>query len=116
LPGLESAIAVDVAKGWHVESQTAGQAILVKPGSKPNHLFHLVMTLLTVGLWFICVWVPIILFHRRERYLFLNVDDAGLVSRTAGSTRRKAWSDVLDLPSALLAYLSTRRGASSADA
>jgi hypothetical protein len=106
---LESAIAIEVAKGWHVETQTSGQAILVKNGSKPSHLFHLVMTLLTAGLWFLCVWLPIIVFHRRDRYVFLNVNESGAVIRAAGSTRRKAWSDVLALPSSLRTYVNPHR-------
>ena len=52
---LAQQVARLVGKGWRVESQTEFQATLAK-GHRPNHILHLILTILTLGLWAV-VWV-----------------------------------------------------------
>lgn len=71
---LASAVAQQVRKGWRVESQTDYQATLAK-GHRPNHLLHLILTLLTLGIWGI-VWIIVTLTNREKRKS-IAVDEFG---------------------------------------
>ena len=62
---LARAVANQVRQGWRVESQTDYQSVLVT-GSKPNHILHLILTLLTLGIWII-VWILVSLFGGETR-------------------------------------------------
>lgn len=44
-----------IAQGWRVESQIDGQVVMVT-GHRPNHVLHLLLSIVTVGLWLI-VWL-----------------------------------------------------------
>jgi hypothetical protein len=71
---LGRAIHTQVAQGARVESQGDYQAILVK-GHRPNHMLHLVLTIVTVGLWGF-VWLGMIAFGGEKR-MSASVDDWG---------------------------------------
>lgn len=73
---LERAVAEHTRHGWRVVSQTPTQAQLVK-GKPTNHVLHLILTLVTVGLWSI-VWILVVLFAG-EKQKFLQVDASGRV-------------------------------------
>lgn len=73
---LAQAITREVASGYRVESQTDIQAVLVK-GGKTNHVLHLILTLVTFGMWSI-VWLIMWLVNRESRTI-LSVDDYGNV-------------------------------------
>lgn len=76
---LAQAISQDVASsGWRVESQSDYQAILVK-GKQTAHVLHLILTVVTVGLWAV-VWIIRGIVNRRQT-LILTVDDYGHVRR-----------------------------------
>lgn len=65
---------------WRVETQTDTYAIVV--GGQPvNHILHLLLTVLTLGLWVI-VWIIVAAGGGEKRYK-LEVDEAG-----NGTTRR----------------------------
>jgi hypothetical protein len=74
---LTQAIGAHVVVGWAVETQTDTMAVL-KSGSKPNHVLHLLLTLATCGLWAI-VWLPLGL-TQKERRLTLTLNPDGSVS------------------------------------
>lgn len=75
---LATAVAAQVRGGWGVESQTEFQAVLVK-GHRPNHLLHLILTILTLGLWLI-VWVAVTLAGG-EKHRVVSVDPYGHVNQ-----------------------------------
>lgn len=76
---LAQAISQDVASsGWRVESQSDYQAILVK-GKQTAHVLHLILTVVTGGLWAV-VWIIRGIVNRRQT-LILTVDDYGQVRR-----------------------------------
>jgi hypothetical protein len=57
-----------------VESQTDTYAIVV--GGKPvNHILHLILTLLTLGVW-VFVWIAMVIFGGETRYK-ISVDEYG---------------------------------------
>ena len=65
--------------GWRVEGMTDSVVVLVK-GWAVNHLLHLVLTVMTMGLW-VFVWWPQYRLSRR-RVLLVKVDAAGTVERS----------------------------------
>ena len=77
---LDRAIGVKVGEGGHLEHRVSDHEAVVKTGSKPNHVLHLILTILTLGLWGI-VWL-ILAFGSRERVSNLSVDEHGLVTQT----------------------------------
>lgn len=75
---LAQAVAREVAAGARVESQAEYQAILVR-GKRPNHVLHLILTLITFFLW-APVWIVLAIVGR-ERRIILNVDEYGQTLR-----------------------------------
>lgn len=58
------------AKGWRIESQTDYNVSLAK-GRRPNHILHLILTLLTFGLWAI-VWIILTAKGETRRSMAIN--------------------------------------------
>lgn len=77
---LANAVAAEAANGYRVQSQSEDQVILVK-GKKTSHGLHLVLTVITFGLW-LPVWGVMAVLNREQR-LVLSVDTIGNVSRSA---------------------------------
>ena len=77
-----------VRDGYRVESQTDYQAILVR-GRRPNHLLHLILSIVTLGLWAIFVWLPVAVFGGEKRRV-VTVDAYGNVATTKGRGGRPA--------------------------
>jgi hypothetical protein len=75
---LAQTIQTQVAGGARVESQGDFQAVLVR-GHRPNHVLHLILTLITAGLWGLFVWLPIAIFGGEKRSI-ANVDEFGNVT------------------------------------
>lgn len=71
---LNRAIIGYTSQGWRVASQSQTQAQLVK-GKNHSHLLHLILTLLTVGLWLV-VWIPLALFGG-EKHKLIAVNEYG---------------------------------------
>ena len=62
---LARAVANEIRQGWRVESQTDYQAVIVK-GQRPNHVLHLILTLVTFGFWGL-VWIAVVAFGGEKR-------------------------------------------------
>lgn len=62
---LTQAIQRQLWQGWRVESQADYQAVVVK-GHRPNHILHLLLSLITLGLWFF-VWILVMVFGGEKR-------------------------------------------------
>lgn len=77
---LANALQMDVAAGWRVESQTDESAVLVK-GGVTNHTLHLILTILSCGMWGL-VWLIMVVVNQRKAVV-LRVDDYGNVLRQA---------------------------------
>jgi len=65
-----------LSEGCRVESESEFQAVLVS-GKKTNHVFHLILSVVTLGLW-LPVWGIIALSGGEQRRLQW-VDDSGQV-------------------------------------
>ena len=66
-----------VSEGWRVESQTDFQATLAK-GHRTNNILHLILTIVTLGLWLI-VWV-IVAITNKEKHRLIAIDEYGRVT------------------------------------
>jgi hypothetical protein len=71
---LARAIASEIAQGARVESQSDYQAVMIK-GKGPNHVLHLILTLVTFGLWAL-VWSGVVAFGGERRRL-IEIDPYG---------------------------------------
>ena len=71
---LARAVHTQVAQGARVESQGDFNAILVR-GHRPNHVLHLILTLITLGVWGI-VWIAVVIFGGEKR-MSVSVDEWG---------------------------------------
>ena len=80
---LDEAVAKNVRAGWRVESRGQYQAVVVK-GSKPNHILHLILSIVTLGLW-IPVWILLTITSKVKRDT-LTVDVDGVVRNGHGKT------------------------------
>jgi hypothetical protein len=73
---LATAVANEVRAGWNVQSQTDYQAVMNIPAEKTNHILHLILTLLTLGLWVI-VWIALVIIHKGEQREVISIDEYG---------------------------------------
>lgn len=53
---LQNAALQMAQEGWRIEAQADSGLVISKPGRKPNHILHLVLSLLTAGVWLL-VWL-----------------------------------------------------------
>lgn len=75
---LSNAVAAEVGRGARVEAQSYYQAVVVR-GKRPNHVLHLLLSVVTVGLW-LPVWI-ILAVVKHEKRTVIRVDQHGNVQR-----------------------------------
>lgn len=76
---LDTEVASHVAVGWRVESRSDTMAVLVSDGAT-NHVLHLLLTLVSCGLWAV-VWF-VLAVTRKTKRVSLVLSPDGSVSRT----------------------------------
>lgn len=76
---LARQVAVLVARGRRVESQSDFQAVLVQ-GQRPNHTLHAILTIFTACIWGI-IWAVVAGTGGEKREL-VEVDEYGIVNVT----------------------------------
>lgn len=57
-----------------------GTMAVLATGKPVNHILHLILSVLTLGIWLL-VWILLAMTGGEKRYV-LRVDDAGVVRRT----------------------------------
>lgn len=60
-----------IRQGWRVESETDYHVVLVR-GYRVNHILHLLLSLVTVGIW-IPVWILLMIFGGEKRRVINKV-------------------------------------------
>lgn len=88
---LEHEIAIATMRGWRLQSKSPERGIATMVSGNPaayrgpNHLLHLILALLTCGLW-APIWLLITLTDRppQEKSLLIVVDEAGRISYREG--------------------------------
>jgi hypothetical protein len=76
---LDAALARFGAQGWRIENRSEFQATIAK-GHRINHVLHLILTIVTLGIWAI-VWILLAIFRGEKRQL-VTVDDFGNIVAT----------------------------------
>lgn len=76
---LANAVNSLIAQGYRVESQAPGVSAMLVIGSKPNHMLHLILTVLTCFVWSF-VWLFVALLQKEHR-TSLDVDPYGRINR-----------------------------------
>jgi hypothetical protein len=77
--GLDAALARFGAQGWRIENRSEFQATIAM-GHRINHVLHLILTIVTFGIWAI-VWILLAIFGGEKRQL-VTVDDFGNIVAT----------------------------------
>ena len=90
---LEKAITNHVAAGWSIVSK-GDRAAVVMHSKRANHALHLVLSLLTFGLWLI-VWLFAILLQSERRRTLSLKDDGVLVYRDGASPEVTTYAPAL---------------------
>lgn len=75
-----------VQVGWNVVHTAGDSAIVESTGGRVNHVLHLLLTLVTAGLWAF-VWIVIAVSTPGARRLMLTVQPDGEVSVTGPNGR-----------------------------
>ncbi len=78
---MQAAIARWVDCGYAVESQTPTMSVVTK-GKKPNHVLHLLLSVVTLGLW-LPVWLCLAIFKRPRRMMLRLMDDGTVTESKA---------------------------------
>lgn len=65
-------------RGWELVNRddSNASAILGRPGKSVNHILHLILSLLTFGVW-LFVWVLLAIFQTREKRMSIWIDPHG---------------------------------------
>ena len=71
---VDGAVNQFIAGGWRVESRSEFQAVFVK-GHRTNNTLHLILSIVTVGLW-IPVWILLAILGGEKRQI-VSVDEYG---------------------------------------
>jgi hypothetical protein len=71
-----SSMLIDASAFGHVTPLGPYQAQLVQPGDKVNHVLHLLLSVVTAGLWLV-VWLLIASHSSPERRHILSIDENG---------------------------------------
>jgi cytochrome b len=79
---LASEVARQVATGARVQVQTDYMATIVR-GRRPNHLLHVILSIVTFGVWFLLVYIPVLIFAG-EKWSTVTVDEYGNLHVTNG--------------------------------
>ena len=65
--------------GWRVESQVGEQVVLVE-GHRPNHVLHLILSIITLGLWLIVWLILSIVGGEKRKTISIDADGYMLAS------------------------------------
>lgn len=79
---LDRAVAQELATGAQLESQTSTNAVL-RRGKPVNHILHLILSVLTAGIWLI-VWAILVATNKPQR-IVLSLNEQGQVERTVAT-------------------------------
>jgi hypothetical protein len=74
---LDRRLSQSASQGWRIENRSDFQATIAK-GKPIHHILHLILTIITAGLWAI-VWILLAIFGGVKRRL-LTIDEFGNIS------------------------------------
>lgn len=72
-------VSIYLNQGWEVQSQNEFSVILVKKPKPVNHILHLLLSILTAGVW-LFVWLGLAMFSSSKSMTkMINVSENGAV-------------------------------------
>lgn len=77
---VATAVQQEVARGGRVESQSEYSAV-IRFGKPVNHVLHLILSLVTFGLWIIVWIISAIVAANNNKAISLMVDEYGQILR-----------------------------------
>jgi hypothetical protein len=77
---LDAAVAQELRAGGELESQTDSIAV-IRRGGKVNHILHLILSILTAGIW-LFVWLLLVLTNKRQRVVLSLDHERQTIQRT----------------------------------
>lgn len=75
---LDAELAKRVARGWRLVLRESDTEAVIEKGKRPNHVLHLLISVFTIGLWAVFVWLPLSMFKHVKRAR-ITVDAQGAV-------------------------------------
>jgi hypothetical protein len=85
---LDQRVAEMVRKGWRVEHQSQTTATLVK-GKKVNHVLHAILSVFTLAIWALVVWLPLTIKARAgSSRRVLTVENGVVSEQRAGGAHK----------------------------
>jgi hypothetical protein len=79
---LDRRLLAAVSQGGEITSRSDFSAVL-RYGQPVNHVLHLILSVLTLGIW-LFIWLLLVLTNKR-RVVFVAVDEFGGITETAAS-------------------------------
>ena len=73
---LDGAVQRALEKGAKLESRAEFSAVLILP-NKPNHMLHLVLSIVTLGIWLL-TWLLVVL-RGKEARIQVSVDEEAVI-------------------------------------
>lgn len=73
-------VAEHIAEGWRVEQETPTHTLLAK-GERTKHWAHILLTLVTAGVWGIVYGLVLAFGGLKQRRIMKNADGSGRVER-----------------------------------
>lgn len=77
-PALAEAVGNWTRIGWRVEAYGPGQVAMVT-GRRPNHVLHLLLSIVTMGLWLV-VWALVAMTAKEQRQVLTVQPDGTVLS------------------------------------
>ena len=78
-----------IINGWKIESRTPTAVVLSK-GTRPNHILHLILSVLTFGLW-ILVWINVAAWGGTRRATIRVHEDGRIIEEMQRPGPLKTW-------------------------
>jgi len=75
MSGLRGSVEEWVAAGYRVESTPVPGTVVMVKGKNPNHVLHLLLSVITAGLW-LAVWFVVAVTVKPNRVV-IHVDETG---------------------------------------
>ena len=87
-PQLAAAVGWHVGHGWRVESAPMPGQVVVVSGRPVNHILHLLLTVLTMGLWGL-VWLLLTLSPSESRAVLTVQPDGSVTNSVLAALHRQ---------------------------
>jgi hypothetical protein len=86
---LAGSVQTYVSRGWRVESAPMPGQVVVIHGRRPNHILHLLLSIVTMGLW-LPVWLIVALSTKETRAVLTATPDGTVMDSLRMDAARQA--------------------------